>query len=104
MPRPLTPCLDCHQLVRGGPRCEPCRRTKVRERSAERRSSSDRGYDSAWQRLRRTVIDAAPYCVRCGATEYLTADHIIPLSRGGTSDLANLQVLCRSHNAAKRDR
>jgi HsdM N-terminal domain/HNH endonuclease len=34
----------------------------------------------------------------------LTGDHRVPLSRGGTSTLENVQVLCRRHNSAKRDR
>ena len=40
----------------------------------------------------------------CLASEGLTIDHIIPVSRGGTDDLANLQFLCRSCNASKGDR
>jgi hypothetical protein len=39
----------------------------------------------------------------CDVTENLTIDHIVPLSRGGTDDLSNLQFLCRLHNSAKRD-
>lgn len=31
-------------------------------------------------------------------------DHIIPKSRGGTDDLANLRLLCVACNSAKRDR
>lgn len=40
-------------------------------------------------------------CVRCGSDVYLTIDHIIPLARGGTDDIENLQTLCRPCNAAK---
>lgn len=40
----------------------------------------------------------------CGVHEELTVDHIVPLSRGGTDDLENLQFLCQSHNSAKGDR
>jgi 5-methylcytosine-specific restriction endonuclease McrA len=29
-----------------------------------------------------------------------TADHIIPLARGGTNDLANLRASCAYHNSA----
>jgi HNH endonuclease len=52
----------------------------------------------AWARFR---------CELCGisATEKaLEPDHIIPRNHGGTDDLANLQALCYSCNAMKRDR
>lgn len=43
-------------------------------------------------------------CARCGATEKLTIDHIIPMIRGGSDDLSNLQILCKRCNSSKRDR
>jgi hypothetical protein len=39
---------------------------------------------------------------RCRQTEKLEADHIHPHSRGGQTSIVNGQVLCRSHNRAKR--
>ena len=32
---------------------------------------------------------------------YMTIDHIVPLSRGGTSNVENLRGLCRSSNGRK---
>jgi hypothetical protein len=44
-------------------------------------------------------------CVMCGATDELHFDHIIPVSKGGTSVKAeNIQLLCARHNIAKRDK
>jgi len=40
-------------------------------------------------------------CVRCGSTERLHADHIIPEKRGGPTTLENLQTLCGSCNSKK---
>ena len=43
-------------------------------------------------------------CVSCGSTEDMTADHIIPISRGGQHSIGNLQSLCYSCNSSKHDR
>jgi hypothetical protein len=43
-------------------------------------------------------------CLRCGATEGLTLDHIHPWSIGGPDTADNLQVLCRPCNSSKGDR
>lgn len=57
-------------------------------------------YDDAMQR-------GGYRCRHCGRTAYqttLTVDHIIPVSRGGTNDPLNLQVLCVPCNSSKGDR
>lgn len=43
-------------------------------------------------------------CAKCGSTEKLTVDHIVPMIRGGSDDLSNLQILCKRCNSSKRDR
>lgn len=44
-------------------------------------------------------------CAKCGSSDNLHFDHIIPYSRGGTSLMAaNIQLLCARHNLEKRDR
>jgi CRISPR/Cas system Type II protein with McrA/HNH and RuvC-like nuclease domain len=40
-------------------------------------------------------------CLKCGAKEDLTIDHIVPISRGGSDDFQNLQTLCFSCNQKK---
>lgn len=44
-------------------------------------------------------------CVKCGSTNNLHFDHIIPFSKGGSSLTAeNIQLLCARHNLEKRDK
>jgi hypothetical protein len=43
-------------------------------------------------------------CVYCGSIERLQYDHVIPWSKGGDSSVDNIQLLCGSHNASKRDK
>ncbi len=40
-------------------------------------------------------------CRRCGSTEKLHFDHVIPVSRGGANSVANIQLLCGACNRAK---
>ena len=40
-------------------------------------------------------------CQCCGTYEYLEYDHISPYSCGGSSDVSNIQLLCRKCNRSK---
>lgn len=58
--------------------------------------------------MRREVFKRDNYtCVECrarksdGATLHI--DHIIPVSKGGTDELDNLQTLCKDCNLSKSD-
>lgn len=43
-------------------------------------------------------------CTYCGATGSLTVDHVMPSSRGGGSDVANLVAACVPCNSSKGNR
>jgi len=40
----------------------------------------------------------------CNVMDDLTIDHIVPVSRGGSDAIENLQFMCRTHNSQKCDR
>lgn len=40
-------------------------------------------------------------CRQCSAEEYLSIDHVVPASRGGSGEDSNLQVLCLKCNGSK---
>jgi len=42
-------------------------------------------------------------CARCGSRENLEYDHIVPLSKGGSNTVRNIELLCEKCNRAKRD-
>lgn len=65
-----------------------------------------RQFDSIRDQLMLALIDRDGYICQhpdCEVQEDLTIDHIVPLSRGGSDELDNLQLLCRQHNGRKRD-
>lgn len=40
-------------------------------------------------------------CLCCGEAKPLTPDHVIPISRGGSNDISNIQCLCLDCNLRK---
>jgi hypothetical protein len=42
-------------------------------------------------------------CVECGSTADLEYDHLIPVSRGGSSTVRNIRLLCEACNRRKGD-
>jgi hypothetical protein len=57
-----------------------------------------------WVKLEVWKRDCAK-CVKCGATDNLHFDHILPFSKGGASITpANVQLLCMRHNLQKSDK
>lgn len=97
---PLMGCLQC--------RGERPRFTNAIRSSAKRVARANKDGDGGeftagqWAGLR----SATDYtCLRCGKKEpeiSLTVDHIIPISKGGSSEISNIQPLCGPCNAAKQ--
>lgn len=71
-----------------------------------RGTPTERGYTSAWQRIRLIALQRDGYlCVACNLAGRITrardVDHIKPLANGGDHSLTNLQSLCRDCHAQK---
>ena len=64
---------------------------------------SIKGYRNVFQKL---LYKYKFSCVCCGEKnlKLLSIDHIKPVSRGGTDEEVNLQILCRSCNSSKGNR
>jgi 5-methylcytosine-specific restriction endonuclease McrA len=58
-------------------------------------------------RFAKTILKSngvTPRCKRCGSRYNLTADHVYPVSKGGTTNIDNLQWLCYDCNELKADK
>ena len=63
-------------------------------------SRHERGYGSAWDRLRKVILardgHLCQVCMTKGRTTPAThCDHILSKAQGGTDDLSNLRAICR---------
>lgn len=59
------------------------------------------------QLLSAMLADGQQYACQhpgCAGRLKLTIDHIVPLARGGTNALSNLQFMCQPHNSSKGSR
>lgn len=70
-----------------------------------RRPSSVKIKQKIPQSLRTMVFERDAYrCVECGDHKGLSADHIVPESKGGPTTFENLQTMCRPCNSRKGNR
>lgn len=56
---------------------------------------------SQWKRI---MHKSGSRCVYCGTKEKLTADHFIPLAKGGSTEEHNIVIACLSCNSSKQDK
>jgi 5-methylcytosine-specific restriction endonuclease McrA len=79
----------------------PRARQQERDRRARERAAEGEHTTEEWTALCHAYDNR---CLRCGDEGPLTVDHIVPLTRGGTHNLANLQPLCARCNVSKGNR
>lgn len=92
---------NCRALVRIG-RCDLHKRPAwANAGGAPRASSAARGYDAEYRRNRALVLARDPLCTMCGGAPSTQADHILPTSQGGGSNIENLRGVCKRCNLAR---
>lgn len=88
-----------------GQRVYPNPKIRTREKTHRRRIRESAAKLAApahtWEQWEDIMRRAKFRCVKCGKKKVLTRDHIIPLSKGGTDDITNIQPLCRPCNSRK---
>ena len=72
----------------------------------DKRSRHERGYGTAWDKLRRRVLIRDKHlCQPCLRVQRVTpareVDHITPKAQGGTDALENLSAICKNCHAEK---
>ena len=83
---------NCHVKVANG-YCD--KHNKSRKKDEGRPNSNQRGYDSAWYRVKRRYLNDHPYCENCGEKSQ-EIHHIVALKEGGDRlSFSNLKALCR---------
>ncbi len=90
-----TRCMDCPAIIARGPRCHLCkakRRTEGRPWEASRNET----YYRAWGRCNQ--------CRKPITMGEMECDHIVPIARGGSDSMENLQALCVTCHKAKTKR
>jgi diadenosine tetraphosphate (Ap4A) HIT family hydrolase/5-methylcytosine-specific restriction endonuclease McrA len=87
--------------------CEHKLADYVKQRGSAIWEHRTRGLSEISGSVRYEVLKAAKFrCELCGVSaeeRALQVDHIVPRNHGGTDDISNLQALCYSCNAMKRD-
>ncbi len=73
-------------------------KANVSKRKARKLGSGGSHSAEAWRQMLELFGNR---CLCCGRTERITKDHIVPITRGGTDDIQNIQPLCIWCNKSK---
>ena len=89
--RPRSACNTpgCPNLATNKGRCA------VHQRPAWEGRRGFEGYKNEYLKLRAVVLKEEPICRICGLNSSVTADHIIPVSKGGRTVRENLRGVCK---------
>lgn len=89
--KPVAVCADCRLIA------------KFTDYKTRARGFSGEEGNFSTDEWRKVLAIYGNKCLKCGSTENITPDHVIPLSEKGRNVVANIQPLCVSCNKAKKD-
>ena len=94
-----------HHNWKDGRSSKPCYSTFINQRRRARKTKNGGNHTRLeWDKL---LVSYNYSCACCKKTEpeiKLTEDHIIPLVKGGSDNIENIQPLCASCNSKKYDK
>lgn len=73
-------------------------------RNRMKRSASGNHSFKEWEKLKKDFNFSCVCCKKSEPEIKLTEDHIVPVSKGGSNDISNIQPLCKSCNCRKHDK
>lgn len=86
-------CYNCGKIKEAQPVCGKLQKNKKSRKFRKRRVNKE---------TRRLIYERdGNCCLKCGSTENLTIDHVIPMSLGGDNTRKNFQTLCLPCNEKK---
>ena len=104
----MSMCSRCKRLDPLDSRCVPCAKAGAKRREQKRRHTRPspwaRGYNTAYLKARAAILADNPLCRICYSRPAATADHIVPISRGGATDSQNLRPAWGSCNFSRGNR
>lgn len=75
---------------------------KMREHHRNRRARKRDGFGNVSAKEWQNILDRFnSKCAKCGDSEDVTMDHVVPLAKGGKHSADNIQPLCRACNLQK---
>lgn len=86
-----------HHAWKGGTPARIQRHNKTRKENMKRAGGFHSEYE--WELLKTQYNHTCPSCG--DSTKPLTKDHIIPVSKGGSNNIENIQPLCKRCNSRK---
>ncbi|HLG44752.1 MAG TPA: hypothetical protein VKY24_00810, partial [Reyranella sp.] len=104
---PTRPALHQPHFAKTAEQRALAERERMRERDAQRPSSSERGYDREWRELRASfILDHPTCCVRGCGRPTVDVDHVedIRAHPHRRLDRTNLRPFCHAHHAQRTAR